>query len=116
MRITITSAAQLRQACDPTVTYILPDRLNPALKLTDRLPAFESATGIQAVASWIHRGQAEWSDIADAVAARRKDALAGCASSSEVYTRLAFFAMRQDIAEYLNDNRAEWEAESSKSI
>lgn len=39
------------------------------------------------------------------------DALQGCASMSEVYTRAAYYAMRQDVAEWVRDNPAEDEDE-----
>ncbi len=38
--------------------------------------------------------------------------LEGCESMADAYTRAAYWAMRQDIAECLESNREEWEAEA----
>jgi hypothetical protein len=37
--------------------------------------------------------------------------LEGCESTAEVYTRLAFYAMRADVADYLNRHQSEWAGE-----
>ncbi len=39
------------------------------------------------------------------------EALAGCEDSSSTYQRIAFWAMRQDVMDYLSEHEAEWEEE-----
>jgi hypothetical protein len=76
----VSRAAELSEdASDQTL--IIPQRLNPALPVTVRLPAFECATQVRAAAARIHRGLDSWAAFSARVTARNTARNTACTTT-----------------------------------